>query len=121
MRHLKLFVLLALLAAACMLYAQRNSSAASQPQQGSGNNATNGTYWTCPMWGWVSGPRNQADRPANGHGPMGPGMMYGQYGSGHYGPMGPGMMYSGPANSGRPQSGDRAPGSGGQQPAEPAK
>ena len=54
MKHVKLFVLLfASLVTASILYAQRKSSTAPQPQQDSTYSTTTngGTSWTCPMWG----------------------------------------------------------------------
>jgi hypothetical protein len=115
MKYWKIFVvLLAVLATASIMYAQRKSSPAprleSQPSA-----AATSQHWGCPMWGWFGGGGQAA---SNSSVPYGPGMMYGgrgQYGpmgpgngrwrSGQYGPMGPGMMYYGPAQSTQGQAG----------------
>jgi hypothetical protein len=116
MKHFKLFVLLfALLVTASILYAQRQSSTASQPQQDSTYSTTSssGTSWTCPMWGW--GPSGTQARTSSGpYGQIGPSMMYGRSNSGQHGPMGQGMMYYGPTNPAQ-QSGNAKSGPNGQQ------
>jgi hypothetical protein len=115
MKYLKiLVVLLAVLATASIVYAQRKSSTASQPGT-EPSAAANGPYWVCPMWAWFGGGGQAA---TNSPVPYGPGMMYGgpgQYGpmgprngwgrSGQYGPMGPGMMYYGPVQPPQNQPG----------------
>ena len=68
MKHFKLFVLLlALLATASIMYGQRKSSTALQPQQNSTYSTTSnsGSSWTCPMWGWW-GPRGNQARTSSG-------------------------------------------------------
>ncbi len=83
-----IFVLLALLATASILFAERKPSTA--PASGARPAAAVSNSWVCPMWAWFNGSPATANAPAA----QGPAMMYGR--QGQYGPMGPGMMY-GPA------------------------
>jgi hypothetical protein len=103
MKHFKLFgVLFVLLVVASFVYAQRESSAASQPQQGSTNAATaSGRYSApaSPMWGGDEG--NQTGNPAPSYGPMSPGTTNGWSSPGQYGGMGSGMMGGGWSNGGQ--------------------
>ncbi len=83
-----IFVLLALLATASILFAERKPSTA--PASGARPAAAVSNSWVCPMWAWFNGSPATANAPAA----QGPAMMYGR--QRQYGSMGPAMM-DGPA------------------------